>query len=132
MRLASLAGMATKTTGLHEPAESVSQKTIDQHRAIVSLMEEFEAIDWYAQRVDATGDDALREVLAHNRDEEKEHAAMTLEWLRRQDPVLDRFLRRYLFREGPIVEQEHSTDDLERRRREPGGSLGLGSLRGAA
>src|SRR5205823_14487926 len=79
--------------GLHEPASSLSPETIDHHRAIRSLMEELEAIDWYDQRVNATDDDSLRAILAHNRDEEKEHAAMALEWLRRRDEVLDRFLR---------------------------------------
>ncbi len=111
----------------------MSQETLDQHRAISSLMEELEAVDWYAQRVDATDDDELRAVLAHNRDEEKEHAVMTLEWLRRRDPVLDRYLREYLFRDGSIVEHEHTADahdDGPSERR--GGSLGLGSLRGTA
>ena len=69
--------------GLHEAAENLSAETKDYHRAIVSLMEELEAVDWYNQRVDATEDEALAKVLAHNRDEEKEHAAMALEWLRR-------------------------------------------------
>ena len=67
--------------GLHEPQELLMAATIDRHRAIVSIREEFEAVDWYDQRVDATSDGALAAVLAHNRDEEKEHAAMTLEWL---------------------------------------------------
>jgi ferritin-like protein len=120
------------STTLHEPLEKLRSETVDAHRAIVSLMEELEAIDWYAQRVDATADPALREVLAHNRDEEKEHAAMTLEWLRRHDPVFDRHLRKYLFSEGSIVEQEHETGDLEEARRAPGGALGLGALRGMA
>ncbi len=92
--------------GLHEPIEKLDAETRDQHRAIVSLMEEFEAVDWYAQRIDAADDPSLKAVLAHNRDEEKEHAAMILEWLRRRDPVLDKQLRTYLFTEGPITEQE--------------------------
>ena len=87
--------------GLHEPAEKLSAETIDYHRAMVSLMEELEAVDWYNQRVDATDDEDLAAVLAHNRDEEKEHAVMTLEWLRRRDPMLDQQLRTYLFTEGP-------------------------------
>ena len=70
-------------------------------------MEEFEAIDWYGQRIDAATDDELRQILAHNRDEEKEHAAMVLEWLRRHDPELDRHLRTYLFTEGNITQLEH-------------------------
>jgi ferritin-like protein len=92
--------------GLHEPQELVMATTIDRHRAIVSIREEFEAVDWYDQRVDATSDGALAAVLAHNRDEEKEHAAMTLEWLRRNDPVLDRHMRTYLFTTAPVTEIE--------------------------
>ena len=67
------------------------------HRAIVSLMEELEAIDWYQQRADACKDPELRAILAHNRDEEKEHAAMVLEWIRRRDAVLSKELKDYLF-----------------------------------
>ena len=88
--------------GLHEPLESLRPETIDRHRAITSLMEELEAIDWYDQRADATSDAELRRVLEHNRDEEKEHAAMTLEWLRRRDPVLDEQLREWLFTDRVI------------------------------
>ena len=111
--------------GYHEPLDKLSPATMDRHRAIVSLMEELEAVDWYDQRVDATDDDALRAVLAHNRDEEREHAAMTLEWLRRNDPLWDAHLRTYLFTDGPITELEDaavSTDDAA------SGDLGLGSL----
>ncbi len=72
------------------------------HRAVSSLMEELEAVGWYNQRVDACKDPELRSILAHNRDEEKEQAAMVLEWIRRQDPDFDSQLRKYLFREGPI------------------------------
>ncbi|HEY8059603.1 MAG TPA: encapsulin-associated ferritin-like protein [Acidimicrobiales bacterium] len=96
--------------GLHESAEKLSTETIDYHRAMVSLMEELEAVDWYNQRVDATDDADLAAVLAHNRDEEKEHAAMTLEWLRRRDPKLDEQLRTYLFTDGPITEVEEEAD----------------------
>jgi ferritin-like protein len=92
--------------GYHEPLDKLTSGTMERHRAIVSLMEELEAIDWYDQRVDATGDDALRAILAHNRDEEREHAAMTLEWLRRHDPIWDEILRAYLFTDGPITEVE--------------------------
>ena len=90
----------TQSAGLHEPEDRLTPETIDRHRAIVSIAEELEAIDWYDQRVAATSDPELAAVLAHNRDEEKEHAAMTLEWLRRHDPVLDRHLRTYLFTSG--------------------------------
>src|SRR3954465_5902082 len=86
-----------QSAGLHEPAESLTPDVIDRHRAITSLQEELEAVDWYDQRVAAAADDSLAAVLAHNRDEEKEHAAMTLEWLRRRDPVFDTVLRTYLF-----------------------------------
>lgn len=91
------------STGLHEPVDTMSATVIDAHRAITSIMEELEAVDWYNQRADATDDDELRRVFEHNRDEEKEHAAMTLEWLRRHDAVLDRHLRTYLWTEGPIT-----------------------------
>lgn len=83
--------------GYHEPYELLSDETRDMHRAIVSLMEELEAVDWYNQRIDVCKDDELRSVLIHNRDEEKEHAAMTLEWIRRKDPKFDEELKDYLF-----------------------------------
>ena len=94
--------------GFHEPYEQLTPKTRDMHRALRSLMEELEAVDWYQQRVDVCDDDELRAVLAHNRDEEKEHAAMVLEWIRRQDKVFDTQLRKYLFKQTSIVEQEES------------------------
>jgi ferritin-like protein len=124
--------------GFHEPIDKLSPGTLDRHRAIISLMEEFEAIDWYDQRVDATDDESLAEVLAHNRDDEKEHAAMTLEWLRRRDPVLDEQLRTYLFTEGSILEAEDEAmgrdSDSESAptggtSTERGSGLGIGSLR---
>ena len=119
-----------QSAGLHEPADSLSPATIDRHRALTSLQEEFEAVDWYGQRVDAATDGELTGLLAHNRDEEKEHAAMLLEWLRRHDPVLDQHLHSYLFTDGPILEIEKAaegsaTDDLDH-------SLGIGSLKGDA
>jgi ferritin-like protein len=116
-----------QSAGLHEPEDRLSPETIDRHRAITSIQEELEAIDWYDQRVAATTDPDLAAVLAHNRDEEKEHAAMTLEWLRRQDPALDRHLRTYLFTTDPVVQEEAAAasapvaDD---------GSLHIGNLRG--
>ena len=88
--------------GYHEPIEELSDETRDMHRAITSLMEELEAVDWYNQRVDACKDNELKAILAHNRDEEKEHAAMLLEWIRRQDTVLDSELKDYLFTTSPI------------------------------
>jgi ferritin-like protein len=89
--------------GYHEPIEELSDETRDMHRAIISLMEELEAIDWYNQRVDACKDAELASILAHNRDEEKEHAAMVLEWIRRKDPKLDEELRDALFKDGSIA-----------------------------
>lgn len=91
--------------GYHEALEKLSDATQDMHRAIVSLMEELEAVDWYNQRVDACTDPELKEILAHNRDEEKEHAAMVLEWIRRRDPALDHELRDNLFKTGKIAGQ---------------------------
>lgn len=93
--------------GYHEPVEKLSAETMDMHRAIVSLMEELEAVDWYNQRIDACADPGLKAILAHNRDEEKEHAAMLLEWIRRRDPVFDHELKDTLFKEGPISGQHH-------------------------
>ena len=89
--------------GYHESSEELTDETRDMHRAITSLMEELEAIDWYQQRVDACKDDELRAILAHNRDEEKEHAAMVLEWIRRRDPKFDHELKEYLFTDQPIA-----------------------------
>ena len=89
--------------GYHEPVDKLSPETMDFHRAVVSLIEELEAVDWYNQRVDACTDPALRDILAHNRDEEIEHASMTLEWIRRRNPVFDRELRDALFKDGPIT-----------------------------
>lgn len=89
--------------GYHEPIEALSEATRDMHRAILSLMEELEAVDWYNQRADACADEALRAILRHNGDEEKEHAAMVLEWIRRRDPAFDKELKDYLFTEHPIA-----------------------------
>ena len=96
--------------GLHENESKLQPATVDRHRAIASLMEELEAVDWYDQRVDAATDPDLAAILRHNRDEEKEHAAMVLEWLRRNDPVLDRHLRTYLFKTGSITELEDEAE----------------------
>jgi len=89
--------------GYHEPAEALSAETRDMHRAIISLMEELEAVDWYNQRMDACKDPELRAILKHNRDEEKEHAAMVMEWIRRRDPKFDKELRDYLFTDKKIA-----------------------------
>ena len=91
------------SVGYHEPVSELSDDTRDMHRAIVSLMEELEAVDWYNQRVDAAKDAELKAVLEHNRDEEKEHAAMVLEWIRRHDRTFAKELKDYLFSEDPIA-----------------------------
>lgn len=116
---------------LHEDTKQLGPRAINRHRAIVSLMEELEAVDWYNQRVAATDDEELKTILAHNRDEEKEHAAMVLEWLRRQDPALDENLRKYLFTEEPLlaliaVEKADPPTPVA-----PEGHLGIGDLRAA-
>ncbi len=116
--------------GYHE--EGLSEEVRDFHRAIVSLMEELEAIDWYGQRVAATSDEALRAVLDHNRKEEIEHAAMTLEWLRRRDPDFDLQLRNVLFTDRPITAVEEAASGKEGAAppaATTGSSLGIGSLR---
>jgi ferritin-like protein len=117
--------------GLHEPAELLGEATIDRHRAFTSLIEELEAVDWYDQRVNATKDSSLADILAHNRDEEKEHASMTLEWLRRRDTVLDRNLRTYLFTTEPVTEVEVEAEAEGEPPSVGSGSLGIGSLRGS-
>ena len=126
-----------QSAGLHEPEGKLTPDTIDRHRALASIQEELEAVDWYAQRVDAATDADLAAVLAHNRDEEKEHAAMTLEWLRRHDPALDRHLRTYLFTSGSIIGIETEAESTGASSSGAGapdssGSLGIGSLKGAA
>jgi hypothetical protein len=68
-------------------------------------MEELEAVDWYDQRVQASSDEELKAILAHNRDEEKEHASMVLEWIRRRDPAFDHELKDALFKTGPITDE---------------------------
>jgi uncharacterized protein len=121
---------------LHEDANKLGPEVIDQHRAIVSLMEELEAVDWYNQRAKATSNPDLRAILEHNRDEEKEHASMVLEWLRRSDPKLMQHLKTFLFTEGPITEIEAEMVQAGAPGESDGGmssdeSLGIGSLRPA-
>jgi len=116
--------------GFHEDTSILRPETMDVHRAITSLMEELEAVDWYNQRVDATGDAELAEILAHNRDEEKEHASMLLEWLRRHDATMDTMLRRYLFTDRDVLAVEEGAGDGGPASRSPAaGTLGIGSLR---
>ena len=90
----------------HEPLELLSEDTKNTHRAIVSLMEELEAIDWYQQRAEACSDPELAAVLTHNKNEEVEHAMMTLEWLRRKQPVFADNIDTYINSSGPILEVE--------------------------
>ena len=118
---------------LHEDAGTLGPEVTDQHRAIVSLMEELEAVDWYNQRAKATTNPELRAILEHNRDEEKEHAAMVLEWLCRGDAKLAQHLRTYLFTEAPVTEIEAVAehDGGEEPAAPSDGSLGIGSLRPA-
>ena len=107
----------------HEPPESLSAEVRDVHRALTSLREEIEAVDWYHQRVEMCTDEDLKAVLAHNRDEEIEHAAMTLEWLRRRYPTWDAQLRKFLFSEGPLTQVGHGHGGSAR----SGLGLGIGS-----
>ncbi|MGH7338599.1 MAG: encapsulin-associated ferritin-like protein [Myxococcota bacterium] len=120
------------STQFHEAADTLRAETREMHRAIRSLIEELDAVDWYAQRIDASDDAELAAVLAHNRDEEKEHACMVLEWIRRHDAKFDEFLRRFLFSDVPIAkdEDEHAIGDGRGDARRDG-SLRVGSLRPA-
>ena len=123
--------MAGSSGSLHESESVLKPETIDRHRAVVSIMEELEAVDWYDQRIDAATDQELKELLAHNRDEEKEHAAMMLEWLRRHDPKLDEHLRTYLFTDKRLLEIEEEAEGKEGGGESSSGdgSLRIGSLR---
>jgi ferritin-like protein len=112
----------------HEALELLSETTKNLHRAVVTLIEELEAIDWYQQRADACSDPHLKEILVHNKNEEIEHATMVLEWLRRNSTAFDAMMRKYLFSAVPVTE-------IEDREKAPaaGGpappTLGLGSLK---
>jgi ferritin-like protein len=101
-RAGNLGRSTMSNEGYHEPVSELSAETRDMHRAIISLMEELEAVDWYNQRVDACKDPELRKILAHNRDEEKEHAAILLEWIRRKNGMFDQELKDYLFKDKPL------------------------------
>ena len=117
---------------LHEERSVLGPELLDRHRAISNLIEELEAIDWYDQRIKASNDDMLKQILAHNRNEEKEHASMLLEWLRRSDAELTTHMRNYLFTSGPIREVlENAGGGAGIGSSGNGdGSLGIGSLRG--
>ena len=115
----------------HEPYEQLSEPARDMHRALTSLVEELEAIDWYAQRAEVTTDEELRRVLLHNRAEEIEHAMMNLEWIRRNDTNFDTIIRTYLLTDVPIVEvEERSQDKPSSETNSCGRGLGIGSLMG--
>jgi ferritin-like protein len=130
----------------HEPLELLSEDTKNTHRAIVSLMEELEAIDWYQQRAEACSDPELSAVLTHNKNEEVEHAMMTLEWLRRKSSVFNDNIATYLNSSGPITEVEAasiagagasgkgeggaSQKGATRKSSDGSESLGIGSLKG--
>jgi ferritin-like protein len=117
--------------GLHEPADRLTAETIDAHRGFASLIEELEAIDWYNQRVEAADDAELARVITHSRDEEKEHAMMTLEWLRRHDEQLDLQMRKYLFSHQSLPLPEGPADASTAVAETAGdGGLGIGGLRG--
>jgi ferritin-like protein len=120
--------MAGASLQLHE--SGLPDSVVDLHRAIVSLQEELEAIDWYNQRSVATADRALAAILEHHRDEEKEHAVMLVEWIRRHDAKFDEHLRTYLFTEESITEVEREAEHEGGEARS--GSLDLGSLREAS
>ncbi len=102
--------MASASQGLHESEDRLGRDVVDIHRAVVSIQEELEAVDWYNQRAHATEDADLAAILQHHRDEEKEHAVMLLEWLRRRDPALDRHMKTYLFTDGSITSIEHDAE----------------------
>ena len=112
----------------HEPLELLSGETRDMHRAIVSLMEELEAIDWYQQRADACADSQLKDVLVHNKNEEIEHASMVLEWIRRHSGHFDQMLRLYLFTEAPITGIEKAAE-ANGSGTAPATALGIGSMK---
>jgi len=115
---------------LHEEREELGPEILDRHRAISTIMEELEAIDWYDQRIKASSNTELQSVLAHNRNEEKEHASMLLEWLRRHDSEFDTHLRTFLFSQGPIRDVASSGSGGGGGGASAGdGSLGIGSLR---
>jgi ferritin-like protein len=115
----------------HEPIELLSDDTKNTHRAIVSLKEELEAIDWYQQRAEACSDSELRAILIHNKNEEVEHAMMTLEWLRRKNPVFATNIGTYLNSNGPIteLEKEATGEGSAAAGGTASTSLGIGSLK---
>jgi hypothetical protein len=122
-------GKESKIMAYHE--ENLSEQAKDMHRAITSLKEELEAVDWYNQRADVSPNAELKEILIHNRNEEIEHAAMLLEWLRRNEPAFDEELKTYLFTMLPVTQVEEAAEGGEGEEGASGsdGSLGIGSLK---
>jgi uncharacterized protein len=121
------------SAGYHESENKLRPETQDNHRAFTSMQEELEAADWYDQRVDAATDNDLKEILAHNRDEEKEHFAMLLEWYRRRDATMDAHLKSYLFTSGSLITREAAATGgggTSAHAGQSDGSLGIGSLKG--
>jgi uncharacterized protein len=118
------------TNGYHEPVAELSAFTRSMHRALATVIEELEAVDWYHQRAEVATDEELKAIMIHNRDEEIEHAAMGLEWLRRRVPKMDEMLRTYLFTEEPIVAIEEGSQggDESASRGLSDGDLGIGKL----
>jgi len=94
--------MVAASASLHAPRDRLSKETLHLHHALVSLMEELEAVDWYRQRADDCDDPELKEILLHNMREEMEHAAMVLEWIRRNNSDFDGMLKEFLFKDGEI------------------------------
>lgn len=126
--------MAASSTTLHEPLEQLKPETPNIHRAIVSLIEELEAIDWYRQRADACSEDQLKAILEHNMNEEIEHAAMVLEWLRRHVPKIDEALKTYLFTTGDVTKLEKAVTNgeaVEKANGRPGPRTTIGNMKGS-
>jgi uncharacterized protein len=116
------------STVYHE--SDLSSQCRDQHRALASLIEELEAVDWYNQRADVTQNEDLKQILLHNRNEEMEHAAMALEWLRREFPEMDEYLKTYLFTTGSITEiEEQQEEGGEGSNPGSSGSLNIGNMK---
>ena len=117
------------STAYHESLDLLTEDTRNMHRAIVSLTEEMEAIDWYQQRVDACSDPQLKAVLLHNKNEEIEHASMVMEWIRRHSDHFNEMMRKYLFTEPPITAIEKSAE-TESPAAAGAETLGIGNMKG--
>jgi uncharacterized protein len=113
----------------HESLDLLTADTVNMHRAIVSLIEELEAIDWYQQRADACSDPQLKDVLLHNKNEEIEHATMVMEWIRRHNHHFNEMMRKYLFTEQPITGIEKGSE-ADGPTSAAAATLGIGSMKG--